>query len=119
MWSIASAIDVPVYVVGVVSSVDNPSAAVSTVTAERSPFAGALADLSMRTGGRPFVVSTSAERGLTARQIVEELRHQYLIAFESSRQPGWHPFVVRARDKDLTVRARRGYYAGQSRPIVQ
>lgn len=107
---IASSIDVPVYVVGVVSSIDNPSAAVSTVSAERSPFGGALADLSMWTGGRPFVVSTVAERSLAARQIVDELRHQYLIAFESTGRPGWHPLVVRARDKDLTVRARSGYY---------
>jgi len=35
---------------------------------------------------------------------------------ESSGKPGWHPLVVRARDKDLTVRARSGYFAGQSRP---
>jgi len=113
---LASALDVPVYVVGVVSAIDNPSAAVSTVTGERSPFTGALADLSMQTGGNSFVVSTSAEQGLAARQIVEELRHQYLIAFQSSREPGWHPIVVRAHDKDLRVRARRGYYAGESRP---
>jgi hypothetical protein len=52
-----------------------------------------------------------------ARQIIDELRHQYLIAFESSGKPGWHPLQVRARDKDLTVRARSGYFAGQSRPI--
>jgi hypothetical protein len=78
-----------------------------------------LADLSMQTGGCSFVVSTSAERGVAARQIVEELRHQYLIAFQSSREPGWHPIVVRAHDTDLRVRARRGYYAGESRPTVQ
>ena len=48
--------------------------------------------------------------------LIEELRHQYLIAFESSGAPGWHPLVVRARNKDLTVRARSGYVAGQSRP---
>ena len=107
---IASSIDVPVYVVGVVSSIDNPSSAVSTVSAGRSPLGGALADLSTWTGGRPFIVSTIAERSLAARQIVDELRHQYLIAFESSGRPGWHPLVVRARDKDLTVRARSGYY---------
>jgi Ca-activated chloride channel family protein len=112
---IASSIDVPVYVVGVVSSIDNPSAAVSAVSAERSPLSGALADLSTWTGGRPFVVSTVAQRSLAARQIVDELRHQYLIAFESSGRPGWHPLVVRTRDKDLTVRARSGYYETDDR----
>ena len=64
-----------------------------------------------------FVVSTPGQRSIAARQIVDELRHQYLIAFESSGKPGWHPLVVRARGKDLTVRARSGYVAGQSRPI--
>jgi Ca-activated chloride channel family protein len=114
---IASSIDVPVYVVGVVSAIDNPSAPVAALGAARSPLSGALADLSAWTGGRAFVVSTNAERSLAARQLVDELRHQYLIAFESSGQPGWHPLEVRARDKDLTVRARSGYFSGQSRPI--
>ena len=113
---LASSIDVPVYVVGVVSAIDNPSAAVALVPAAKSPLTGTLADLASWTGGRSFVASTSADRSLAARQLVEELRHQYLIAFESSGQPGWHSLVVRARDKDLTVRARSGYIAGQSRP---
>jgi len=65
------------------------------------------------------VASSIAERSQTARQIVDELRHQYLIAFESSGKPGWHPLEVRAKDKDLTVRARSGYFAGQSRPISE
>jgi VWFA-related protein len=114
---IASAIDVPVYIVGVVPSVDNPTAETSATTAERSALTGELSDLALWTGGRAFAVSTIAERSVVARQIVEELRHQYLIAFESSDRPGWHPLEVRTRDKDLSVRARSGYFAGQSRPI--
>jgi len=114
---IASAIDVPVYVVGVVSSIDNPGTDVATVSADRSALAGALTNLAMWTGGHVFIVSTPAQRSGAARQIIDELRHQYLIAFESSGNPGWHPLVVRARGKDLVVRARSGYIAGQSRPI--
>jgi Ca-activated chloride channel family protein len=113
----ASAIDVPVYIVGVVSPVDNPQAETGRTTAQGSPLAGPLADLAAWTGGHVFVSSTPAERSASARQIVDELRHQYLIAFESSGRPGWHPLVVRARGKDLIVRARSGYVAGQSRPI--
>ncbi len=112
---LASAIDVPVYIVGVVASIDNPSSE-TAASAKRSPFAGALAELAEWTGGHVFVVSTPAQRSLAARQIVDELRHQYLIAFESSGDPGWHPLVVRTRNKDLVVRARSGYIAGQSRP---
>lgn len=113
---IASAIDVPVYVMGLVPSIDNPATEVAVPSAGRSALVGALADLSHWTGGHSFVVSTPGERSAVSRQIVDELRHQYLIAFESSGNPGWHPLVVRARDKDLTVRARSGYFAGQSRP---
>jgi Ca-activated chloride channel family protein len=116
---IASAIDVPVYIVGVVSPVDDPAAPTGVISPERSVFTGSLNDLATWTGGRTFVVSSIAQRSLVARQIVDELRHQYLIAFESSQTPGWHPLVVRARDKDLTVRARSGYIAGQSRPVSQ
>jgi len=113
--AIASAIDVPVYVFGVVPSIDNPSTEFSTI-GDRSALAGSLNDLATWTGGRAFVVSTPAARSAAAQQIVEELRHQYLIVFESSGKPGWHPLVVHARGKDLVVRARSGYFAGQSRP---
>jgi VWFA-related protein len=113
---IASAIDVPVYIVGVVASIDNPSADTATPSASQGGLAGSLGDLATRTGGRVFVVSTPSQRSVAARQIIEELRHEYIMAFESSGRPGWHPLVVRTRDKDLIVRARNGYIAGQSRP---
>jgi Ca-activated chloride channel family protein len=116
---IASSIDVPVYIIGIVPAIDNPSADISTTTFERSALTGPLSDLALWTGGRAFVASTIAERSQTARQIVDELRHQYLIAFESSGRPGWHPLVVRARQKDLTVRARSGYFTGQSHLISE
>ncbi|HYM23234.1 MAG TPA: VWA domain-containing protein [Vicinamibacterales bacterium] len=111
--AIASEIDVPVYILGVVPSIDNPTADTATNSVERSALSGPLADLAAATGGHVFVVSTPAQRSQAARQIVDELRHQYLIAFESSGEPGWHPLVVRARQKDLIVRARNGYMAGR------
>lgn len=114
---IASSIDVPVYIVGLVPAIDNPSADIAATTTERSALAGPLSDLALWTGGQAFIVSSGAERSVIARRIVDELRHQYLIAFESSDRPGWHPLEVRARDRALTVRARSGYFAGQSRPI--
>jgi len=114
--AIASEIDVPVYILGVVPAIDNPAEDTATMSVERSALAGPLADLANWTGGHVFVVSTPGQRSIAARQIIDELRHQYLIAFESSGNPGWHPLVVRARQKDLVVRARSGYMAGQSRP---
>ena len=80
-------------------------------------MAGSLDDLATQTGGLVFKASAPGQRSLAARQIVDELRHQYLIAFESSGNPGWHPLLVKAtRGKALTVRARAGYTVGQSRP---
>jgi len=114
---IASSIDVPVYIIGIVPSIDNPSSQEALIGADHSALARALSSLAEWTGGRTFVVSTIAERSQMARQLVEELRHQYLIAFEASTLPGWHPLVIHMRNKDLSVRARSGYIAGQSRPI--
>jgi Ca-activated chloride channel family protein len=110
---IASAIDVPVYIVGVVSALDDPASKTATASSEHSPLTGALANLATWTGGQAFVVSSPAQRSAVARQIVDEMRHQYLIAIESSAEPGWHRLTLRVRNRDLTVRARSGYIVGQ------
>jgi Ca-activated chloride channel family protein len=115
---IASQIDVPVYLFGIVPLIDNPSSELSTMSVSRTALAGPLADLAARTGGHVFAASSPGQRSAAARQIIDEVRHQYLIAFESSRNPGWHQLVVRARPKDLTVRTRNGYTAGQSVPSL-
>ena len=62
------------------------------------------------------MASTPGQRSVAARQIVDELRHQYLIAFESSGKPGWHPLVVRARDKDLIGSSPEWIYRGAISP---
>ena len=111
---IASAIDVPVYILAVVSPLDHIGAA-SAVSSERPLPVGDLADLARWTGGEFFVTSIPEQTGQAARQIVDELRHQYLIAFEPAGRAGWRPLEVRARGRQLVVRARSGYMAGQPR----
>ena len=113
---LASAIDVPVYIFGIVAPIDNPSEEIATASAGRSSLAGPLEELAANTGGRAFTSSAPGQRSVAARQLVDELRHQYLIAFESSGNPGWHPLVVRTHEKSLVVRSRNGYIVGQSRP---
>lgn len=103
---IASAIDVPVYVLAVMSAVDDPREGRSE---ERD---SALRNLAQWTGGELFISTAPAHASVAARQIIDELRHQYVLAFEASRQPGWHPLEIRARNRDLVVRARVGYMAG-------
>jgi len=108
---IASSIDVPVYIVAVVSPLDHlgVSTAVST---ERPLPVGDLADLARWTGGELFVSSSPSHTSIAAREIVNELRHQYLIAFEPTGASGWHALELRTRKSNLVVRARSGYMAG-------
>jgi VWFA-related protein len=111
---IASSIDVPVYIMAVLSPLDHVGATTAVHTESPVPV-GDLADLARWTGGEFFVTSAPAQTSVAARQIVDELRHQYLIAFEPSGRAGCHPLEVRVKGRHLSVRARGGYMAGQPR----
>jgi VWFA-related protein len=110
--SIASMIDVPVYVVAVVASIDDPR---ETDGERASEISVALRNLSQWTGGELFTASAPAHASVAARTIVDELRHQYVLAFEASAIRGWRPLQVSARNRNLVVRARAGYNAGGSK----
>ena len=110
----ASAIDVPVYVVAVLSPLDHPGMDSAVVGAESSPVATHLSNLAYWTGGTLYMVSAPAHASQAAREMISELRHQYLLAFEAAREPGWYELDVRTRRRELTVRARSGYFS-QSR----
>ena len=106
--AVASSIDVPVYIVAVMSPVDDP----------RNPDYGTgalssgLTELARWTGGDFFIAIAPAHASVAARQIVGEMRNQYMLAFEASRRAGWRSLEVRARDREHIVRARSGYTAG-------
>ena len=59
------------------------------------------------------MIRDPAHASVAARQIIGELRHQYVLAFEASSRAGWRPLQVRARKDSLTVRARSGYSGGE------
>jgi VWFA-related protein len=101
--AISSGIDVPVYILAVMSPIDD------TREDGHGEKPGPLSNLARWTGGEYFPVSAPAHASVAARQIVDELRHQYVLAFEASTVPGWRPLEVRTRDRDLVVRARAGY----------
>jgi len=104
---IASGIDVPVYVVAVGLSVDllNEPLADSDV--------GTAEDLARWTGGMLHVATNAAGSSIAAREIVEDLRHQYLLGLESSDVPGWHRLEVRVRQR-VAIQARSGYWVGNA-----
>jgi len=79
------------------------------------PEAGSLKHLARATGGEYFASSAPAHSSLAVRQIVSELRHRYVIAFEPGTPAGWHSLDVRTINRDLVVRARSGYLAGAHR----
>jgi Ca-activated chloride channel family protein len=110
--AVASGLDVPVYVLVMSTPLDHPGTETS-VDREGAPTrTGALEDLARATGGSLHTLSAPAHASIAVRQIVEELRHQYLIAFAPTTRAGWHPLTIRTRDPHLVVRARHGYVAG-------
>jgi Ca-activated chloride channel homolog len=109
--AVVSAVDMPVYTI-VVSSVHD-RAEEEAVGGDRFAVRSAgLENLSQWTGGALFQGGAPAESDAAARQIVSELRHQYLMSFESSAPEGWHPLTVRVREGKFVVRTRSGYVAG-------
>jgi len=107
--SVASSVDVPIYILGV-----SPSARaarrrdIAVSSLERTE--GELASLAQYTGGA-FHVARSAEQGrAVVEHIVAELRHQYLIGFDPSPEPGWHRIQVNARRAGVVARARAFYW---------
>jgi Ca-activated chloride channel family protein len=109
--SMASSIDVPIYILAVVSPLDHPGLAASLTANRPGPLQGDLANLAAWTGGGLFISSKPEDSQAAAKEIMTELRHQYLLAFEPGTQPGWHRLEIRVRDSKLTVRARSGYVA--------
>jgi VWFA-related protein len=113
---IASSIDVPVYLLTVVSPVDHIGGDFAVIqTDQRVAETATLADLSRWTGGDMRVASEALQTTEAIADLFAELRHQYVITFEPGVRAGWHPLEIRMRNKNLTVHARSGYMAGPSR----
>lgn len=108
--AIASSIDIPIYVIAVMSAIDDPAR--QEKDSPGNLISAALRELSQWTGGDLFIASAPAQASVAARRVVDELRHQYLLAFEASPRPGWKSLEIRARQRNLVVRARSGYFAG-------
>lgn len=76
-----------------------------------------LERLSKETGGRMFVVSKKETITQIYAQIQDELRNQYNLGYTPDRAPDsasdYRHIKVTAKQKDLSVIAREGYYASQ------
>ena len=70
-----------------------------------------LERISQETGGGYFEVSNKMPLDKIYDQIEEELRNQYSLGYTPDNPGGgYHKIVVSVKRKNLTVRARDGYY---------
>src|SRR5688572_17581866 len=99
--AIASSLDVPMYILVLRFTLDEAERAV--------PIRGPMADLAAWTGGDSLPVDDTPTVLSATTQLLAELHHQYIVAFEPGVTPGWHALVLRARKPGLFVRARSGY----------
>lgn len=113
---IASAIDVPVYLLTVVNPADHPGGEFAVLQTDgKVSETATLADLARWTGGDMRIASTTAHTTKAIADLFAELRHQYLITFEPGERAGWHPLEIRTKNRNLVVHARSGYMAGPPR----
>lgn len=75
--------------------------------------AGALRDITDDTGGRTEIVRGFGDLDGATSRIADELSRQYYLGYSSTgkKDGRWHTIRVDVNDRQLTVRARRGYVA--------
>lgn len=105
--SAAAALDIPLYVlsVGKDQADDKPIPTAAGQTATIT-----LNELATRTGGMAAEAGTIAELSAVTRNILTELRHQYVVAFQAGSTRGWHDLTVRVKRGRVQARSRNGYY---------
>jgi VWFA-related protein len=110
---LASSIDVPVFIVATVPSLDQRVMMESAERGTRSETAD-LRDLAEWTGGHLVFASTFTETIVVASAIVNELRQQYVLAIEAAPEREWRRLDVRVKNAfaSARVKARSGYFGG-------
>jgi Ca-activated chloride channel family protein len=110
--SIASSIDVPVYILGVDAMAD-PPAVEDLAQPDEQRWSGRL-DYLARWSGGAFLGAHSETRAQAAvSQIVSDLRSGYLMAFAPRDRPGWHRVTVKVARANAQVRTRGGFWIGK------
>jgi Ca-activated chloride channel homolog len=108
---LAGSIDVPVFIVATVPSVDQRVMMEAAERGGQSDTAD-LRDLAEWTGGRLQFASTLTETVIVAARIVGELRQQYVLAIEAAAAHEWRRLHLRVKNPSVTVKARSGYFGG-------
>ena len=104
---IASSIDVPVYIFAL-----GERAAAAEKKAEAAGEENALAVLARATGGEFFAAKGEEQIAAAVARVLDELRHQYVFAFNGSETSGVRPVEIRTRQPKMKVTSRKWYRAG-------
>jgi Ca-activated chloride channel family protein len=104
--SIASALDVPIYVFAL-----NPSSPRPVDGKAPEP---ALAQVARATGGLYFSATDAPTLQSQVNTLIDELHHQQVLAFEASTEPGWRSLELRVRKRGYKIRSRGWYWAGET-----
>ncbi|HXW08037.1 MAG TPA: VWA domain-containing protein [Vicinamibacterales bacterium] len=105
--SAAAAVDMPLYVLSVGGSTAEDR--VMTAARAAAPMV-TLHELATRTGGLAAEAATIAQLSAATRNILTELRHQYVLAIHAAETRGWHELTVRVRRGRVQARSRNGYF---------
>ena len=108
---LASAIDVPVFVISTATPIDRRYMMERTGRLMGSQTAD-LRDLADWTGGQLLFAGTFAESAAVASKLIADLRQQYVLAIEAMNAPGWRRLEISVKGRRATVRARNGYFGG-------
>jgi Ca-activated chloride channel homolog len=104
---IAGSIDVPVYIFAL-----GEGAAAAEKKAEASGEEHTLAALARATGGEFFAPGSDTQMTAAVARVLDELRHQYVFAFNGSETGGVRPVEIRTRQPKMKVTSRKWYRAG-------
>lgn len=86
----------------------------------RRTLGSILEQMAAQTGGRSLLSSGVGELRRSFRDIAEDLRNQYSIAYTSDNERddgSWREIELLVGDRDLEVIHRRGYYAPRREPV--
>jgi len=109
---LASSIDVPVFVVATVTSLDQRLMLMAAARSSIPSDSADLRDLAEWTGGQLVFATTPGETVVASTSLIDGLRQQYVLAIEAASGREWRRLDVRVRRPSTVVKARSGYFAG-------
>jgi Ca-activated chloride channel family protein len=116
---VARKVDIPIYTIGyrIPLSAQMLKKYKRTSDTTSDSIVQSLEKFSKSTGGKAFFLDKPTEIVLAFRQIMEELRHQYILGYTSYKDPKseYRKILVTTPNKDFRVRTREGYYSGEKK----